>query len=115
MSKGLKNRFPPEVFNFWKGIGWYRDMIDDHNDFDCFHHIISPSSMNYQKGKFNKSIFNSCPLNNQRNHLYNPNLHRTEMESRLLKKVADALLNNHYKIKEIDIEFFNHYKKLYNI
>ena len=114
MSKGLKNRFSQKVFEFWKGIGWRYDLIDDHNDADCLHHIISPSSRFFKKGDFNKSIFNSCPLNNFRNHLYNPSLHKPETEKRLLKKVAQIIMDNGHKITERDARFYKEYKELYN-
>ena len=111
MSKGLKNRFPKSVFEFWDG--YYTDMIDGRNDADCLHHIMSQGSFNYKAGDFNKSIFNSCPLSNNRNHLYNTSLHKPETEKLLLKKVADVIMSTGYRLKDIDIEFYRNYKKLY--
>ena len=110
---GLKNRFPHRVFEFWQGLGWYEDLISGKNNADCLHHIISPSSSYYIPGKHNSSIFNSCPLSNFETHLYNPNLHKPEMEKKLLKKVAGILIDNGYQIKKIDVQFYRKYQKLY--
>ncbi len=111
---GLKNRFPPAVREFW--IGWFTDMIDGRNDADCLHHIISPSSQNYVSGSHNKSILNSCPLNNNRTHLYNPELHKSYKEKELLQKILELLVKLDYKFKPIDEEFYsiyrNNYKKI---
>lgn len=102
----LSNRFNEDVFAFWEG--WYTDLIDFKNDANTLHHIISPSSMRYVAGKHNESIINSCPLNNNRNHLYQ-NMHNRDKEDLLLSRVITILKDNEYKLKEIDKKFLTTY------
>ena len=106
----LSNRFPPAVKEFW--IGHYTDMIDGRNDADCLHHILSPVSADYIPGDHNKSILNSSPLNNFRNHIGQP-MHGREKESKLLKKTLEILVRNDYEFKEVDKKFYLIYERNY--
>ena len=109
----LKNRFnKEELARTW--TFWFRCLWCDKSGVDSFHHIKSPSSQDYQKGDFNKSMLNSYPIHNFRHcHLYNPLLHKKETESRLLKKVLKVLLENGYKLTHRDRRFMEVYKDSY--
>ena len=106
-QSGLKNRFPDEVKEFW--ADWFTDMIDGMNDADCLHHIKSPCSVDYVAGDHNQSIFNSCPLNNFRNHIGHP-MHLLEKERMLIDRVGKAVMERNYKPNERDCRFLKIYK-----
>ena len=109
-NSGLKNRFPPEVKEWWLVHSPYTDMWDGKNDGDVLHHIKSPSSWDYVPGKHNTSVFNSCMLNNFRNHIGNGKLHDPDIEKQLIERVARRIVKSDYIIKEIDGEFLKTYK-----
>ena len=116
-NKGLSNRFPDKVrqlYTFWYNCFWCGK-----NRYDCLHHIISPSSFGYTRGKHNISPLNSAPLHNFTCHLDNGNLHQNEYEVKLMNKTVQFLSSVDYKYTDNDKEFFNtyyksHYKKLYD-
>lgn len=80
---------------------------------DCFHHIISDSSIRYKDGTFNKSVLNACPINNFECHLYNPELHKVETERRLLIRVLIEVIKSGYSLRDIDVEFIIAYQNIY--
>ncbi len=107
-NKGLQNRFDPnEIRATW--CFWFICLWCGKSGADCFHHIKSPSSSDYQKGKFNQSMLNSFPIHNFSCHLYNPELHKIETEKRFMQKTYEALINTGYQLKEIDKEFIRKY------
>jgi len=106
---GLKNRFPPEVREFWESVSWHQDLWDGIYDADCLHHIKSPSSSDWKAGKHNKSILNSCPLNNFRNHIGNGEIHHINVEKELALRVLQSLQNYDYVLTEIDQKFLDEY------
>jgi len=111
-NSGLQNRFNKDRV----GRAWafhHRCLWCEKTGFNAFHHIISPSSQKYQKGKFNKSILNSYPIHNHKCHLYNSALHKLENEKKMLKKVLWLLMKTEMEFNEIDKEFFRTYKELY--
>ena len=112
MTKGLKNRFPQWVFEWWNGINWHTDFIDGRNDADALNHTISPLSDCYVPGKHNESILNSSPLNNFRNHIGQP-MHGGEKESMFLNKTLKVLVLNGYEFRKIDSEFYKIYSRMY--
>ena len=112
-NKGLKNRFDKDLLQSVYAFH-YTCLVCGENGADAFHHVLSPSSKQYIPGKHNSSILNACPIHNFRCHLYNPNLHKPEMERMLLKKIIKLLLKLGYKLKPIDIEFYQNYRDLYN-
>ena len=107
----LSNRFPEELKYNWHFH--YECLVCGKNRWDALHHIISPSSMNYIKGDHNKSILNSCPIHNDKCHLGNGELHNEHKESELLQRTVDALLKLDYKLKQIDLDFLETYKHMY--
>lgn len=109
-NKGLSNRFPPEVKEWWMTYHSYTDMIDGRNDGDVLHHIKSPSSSDYVKGEHNTSILNSTMLNNFRNHIGNGKLHHKELEHELIMRTFDAVLDSGYMLDSKDEEFLTIYK-----
>jgi len=107
---GLQNRFDnDEVKSFW--AFHYECLICNENGWDALHHILSPTSQGFVKGKHNTSILNSCPIHNVKCHLYNPSLKRREKE--LLKIVLRLTKNKGYELNEKDIQFLTVYKKFY--
>ncbi len=109
---GLQNRFDREELNAtW--TFFHRCLWCDKSGFDSFHHIKSPSSQDYRNGEFNESMLNSCPIHNFGCHLYNGQLHHLSVEKRLLRKVADALVKEGYKLKQKDNDFLNVYAMNY--
>jgi hypothetical protein len=111
---GLKNRFPKAVSEWWEASGWYECLICRQNGFDCLHHILSESTKYFIPGKHNKSILNSCPLHNDKCHLYNGAvLHTRKMISKLLKEVEWILMREGYQFTKLDKEFKEVYNKLY--
>jgi len=108
----LRNRFDIDELNStW--CFWFKCLWCDKSGFDAFHHIMSPSSLRYQDGEFNRSMLNSCPIHNFSCHLYNPELHKEENERYLLQKVLRILIKESYILKKIDVEFFKKYESLY--
>ncbi len=103
----LKNRFPVEVVNFW--IGWPFDLWELGNrEADALHHIISPSSNRYVDGHHNESIFNSCPINNFKNHIGQA-MHYKEKEDILLERVMTVLVDHDYVPNKNDLMFLKVY------
>jgi len=111
-NKGLKNRFDIDRLNSVFAF-YYKCLWCDKAGADCFHHIISASSPNYKEGEFNSSILNACPIHNYKCHLYNSELHKTENEKMLLKKVLNILAKENIKFNDSDRKFFDTYRKLY--
>jgi len=110
----LKNRFPIKVFEEWMTNDWFECLICKENSFDCLHHILSESTKYFIPGNHNKSILNSCPLHNDKCHLYNGAvLHTREMISKLLNKVEWILMKQGYQFTEVDKQFKEIYNKLY--
>ena len=104
-NSGLSNRFSNrEVWMFWHTCMWCGK-----GGFDSLHHIISPSSQHYHKGKFNSSILNSSPMHNCECHLDNPHLHKLKYERLLLEKTFKALANINYGLTSNDREFYRIY------
>jgi hypothetical protein len=111
-NNGLRNRFDEdEIRSAWAFN--YRCFWCDKSGFDCFHHIISPSSDRYIDGDFNSSILNSFPIHNFGCHLYNPRLHKRNQESRMLRKTIKYLFSQGYELKDIDKKFISVYRDLY--
>jgi len=115
-NAGLKNRFNQEDVNsFW--CGWYTDLISGKNNADCLHHIKSPSSSDYKDGEFNKSVLNTCPLNNFETHIGNGKIHLRETETMLMAKVLkiayDKVGRGEYQFTKNDCEFIKEYKNNY--
>ena len=112
-NRGLRNRFNQEklraVWAFEYSCLWCGE-----SGFDCFHHIMSPSSPRYLDGKFNSSILNACPIHNQKCHLYNPELHKIDSERKMLQGVLKHLVLSGFKFKDKDAEFYEKYSALYN-
>ncbi len=118
MKKGLKNRFPERVEQFWKKSDyWYECANCEKAHADCTHHIISPTSFDYIKGNHNESVFNSCRLNNENCHLHKPMQNR-QLQEKLLKRtyeiVMEAVDNNWFELSEKDYRFIRNYKKFYD-
>lgn len=111
-KSGLKNRFPPEVREFWEVHNSYRDMWDGRNDGDVLHHIKSPSSYDYVAGKHNESLLNSTLLNNFRNHIGNGELHHLDTEKELVLRTFNLAIDKGYVLNYIDQEFLTIYKLL---
>ena len=110
----LSNRFNQEdLERIWAFE--YKCFWCNQSGADAFHHILSPSSIDYQKGKFNKSVLNACPLHNFKCHIGNGLLHRRENEGKLLKKVLGFLVKSDYEFQNIDREFYQVYKKVYEV
>lgn len=104
----LSNRFPEEIFRFW--TGWTIDLSDlTHRGCDALHHIISPGSNRYKEGEFNESIFNSCPIDNMKNHIGQP-MHYKEKEDMLLERVMIVLVDKEYELKKVDTDFLHEYE-----
>jgi len=118
---GLSNRFSPEVRSQW--TYWHKCMVCKLNMWDALHHIVSPSSKHYVRGKHNESVLNSCPIHNYTHpnakqtkpcHVGNEAwLYREENIKYLLYEVVQALMNSGYKLKPIDKEFAKIYSHLY--
>lgn len=111
-KSGLQNRFNQEELNRVWGFH-FSCLWCGKSHPDCFHHIKSLSSQDYQKGYFNRSVLNSCPINNFDCHLNNGELHKLENEKMLLGKVKDCLLKSDYQLKQIDRIFMKTYRKMY--
>lgn len=109
-KSGLKNRFPESVRNEW--TFWYDCMYCGKNQWNCLHHIISPSSRHYKAGDHNKSVLNSCPLHNFGCHIDNEVWLGKNVEL-LLSKTFVALVSMGYVLNDVDVEFVKIYKKLY--
>lgn len=109
-NKGLSNRFPPEVKEWWMTYHPYTDMIDGRNDGDVLHHIKSPSSSDYVAGEHNLSLLNSTMLNNFRNHIGNGKIHKKEYERELIMRTFNAVLDSGYMLDTRDQEFLRIYK-----
>ena len=107
----LSNRFPDEVFAEWQD--WYICLICGKNTGSALHHILSPSNKYYVKGNHNRSVYNSALLCNETCHLYNPELHREYMTRRLLSATKEIMAIQGYLPREIDYNFFEIYKQLY--
>jgi len=111
-NRGLSNRFNQnELQSAW--AFHYRCMWCEKENADCFHHIKSPSSSDYKKGKFNTSILNSFPINNFGCHLFGSMLHKPENEKKMLNKTLDALRRNGYRLIEKDKAFMKVYADNY--
>ena len=103
----LKNRFPEEVLVFWSG--WSFDLSElGHRVSNAIHHIISPSSNRYKEGEFNESIFNTCPIDNLKNHIGQA-MHTKEKEDILLERVMTVLIDRDWKLTNIDKQFLKTY------
>lgn len=112
-NKGLKNRFPERINQFWIGSNyWYECAICGQNHSDCIHHIISPASFNYVAGKHNESIFNSCRLNNENCHLYKP-MQNTELQRELLRRTYKIVMEEGAILTKDDYSFLLIYKDVY--
>jgi len=111
---GLKNRFPKSVIEWWSVSEWFECLICRKNKWDCLHHILSESTRFYIPGSHNKSILNSCPIHNNKCHLYNGAiLHTKEMISKLLNEVEWILMKQGYPFSKVDKNFKKRYNKLY--
>jgi hypothetical protein len=104
---GLHNRFDKDELYIWNF--WHKCLWCGQNKWDAIHHIISRSSPQYKEGSFNTSILNGAPIHNTRCHLYNPDLHRVEIEIKLLNKTLCALQAQGYRLNEKDREFMSAY------
>lgn len=111
-NRGLKNRFNQERLRAIWAFN-YKCFWCDESGADCFHHIKSSSSPDFQEGKFNRSILNACPIHNEGCHLYNPKLHKPENEKMLLGKILNFLVETDVVFDDLDKEFFKVYKKEY--
>ncbi len=110
---GLQNRFPEDVRFCW--MFWYSCMVCNQNRIDILHHIISPTVRFYKTGDHNKSVFNSCPLHNDKCHIGNEAyLHKDENIKSLLHEVLHALKELGYQPNGRDYEFLKAYKHLYS-
>ena len=116
-NSGLQNRFPENIKYLW--MFWYKCFWCGENNWDCLHHIISPSSYGFKRGKHNLSAINSCPIHNFGCHLDNGKLHNNKYEVKLLNKVIQYLISVNYKFNSTDKEFFKqyydtHFSKIYH-
>ena len=115
---GHSNRFSPKVEQFWKSLGWWECLSNWNGKFcrknhaDCLHHIISPQSSGYIKGKHNESIYNSAPVNNWDCHIHK-SMHIEKNERELLKEVKRILDLNGYEPDDNDKKFLEVYKDYY--
>lgn len=107
---GLSNRFSSAVRHVW--LYWYDCMVCGRNQIDALHHIISPSVSVYVKGKHNESVFNSCPIHNQKCHVGNEAYLGAHI-SDLLEKTKTALDEMGYTRNALDREFLEIYAHLY--
>lgn len=86
------------------------------NQYDALHHIICPSVRFFVRGDHNKSVFNSCPIHNQRCHIGNEaHLYNDEIVKQLLLKTLMALFQMEYKANKRDREFLKVYSALYTL
>ncbi len=81
------------------------------NQWDCLHHIISPSSRGHKPGKFNASLLNSSPMHNRGCHIDNGELHHRDVEIKLLEKTMTVFSYEGYKMTELDKEFTDTYRE----
>lgn len=111
----MNNNFQQSVYDTWNKISpdgfWCTDIETGQNNADCLHHIMGRG----RKGQtFHQSIYNSCPLNNER-HINNHSYYKNNRE--LLKTVRYiiecATEDGLYKNTKKDNEFLEHYKKIY--
>lgn len=84
------------------------------NRWDVLHHILSPSSLLYVKGKHNESAYNSCPTHNFGCHIDNEAyIYKDSTIRTLLKKTKVALDEEDYRPTELDRQFLQIYAHLY--
>ena len=117
-QNGLQYRFCPIDKEVW--IFWHRCMWCGKNQWDCLHHIISPSSFDHKHGDFNTSILNSSPMHNNGCHLDNSELHKRRVEIKLLKKTMTVLIHKEYVPTDLDNKFMiaywdTHFKNFNNL
>ena len=106
---GLNHRFDKDLLFEW--LFWQRCLWCGENRWDAMHHVISPSSRDYQKTNANKSILNGCPIHNEECHLKNSQLHKRENEIDLLQKIIDIMVTKDYQFNKIDKQFIKTYWK----
>lgn len=112
-NSGLSNRFSSETRHVW--LYWYDCMVCGMNGIDALHHIISPSTRHYIKGAHNESVFNSCPIHNQKCHVGNEAWLFNDKNLRaLLWKTAEALQEMGYVPNQNDKVFLRMYGFLYS-
>ncbi len=102
----LKNDFPIEVRNLflWNFECW----VCGKNTWDCGHHIMGRG---FGDSIVEQSALNFAPLCNYTCHL---GRNFTEEEKKImLQKTIRFLLRNNYQLKEIDIQFYEKYKRYY--
>lgn len=81
------------------------------NRADCLHHIVGRGEA---ESIIESSVLNAAPLCNNYCHLPNHGLLRTEKNvKRMLNKTYNFLMENGYKLKEIDADFISKYCKYY--
>ena len=111
-KSGLKNRFSKdELMTAWASV--YTCLWCGKAHANCFHHIKSPGSQRFVRGRFNQSMMNACPINNFECHIGNGELHKPENEKMLAQKVLKILLKDGYELKKIDKQFVENYPELY--
>lgn len=114
-KSGLRNRFNEKVKNAW--LYWFSCMVCKENGCEVLHHIISPSSSLYIDGAHNNSIYNSCPVHNQRCHVGNE-AHLYDPENIKLYLLRTRVTVNQfleYEDDDNDREFKRVYAHLYPI
>lgn len=113
----LKNRFSQETRHIWDYH--IHCMVCGRNQWNALHHIISPSSRYYKPGKHNESAYNSSPVHNYTHpsDIGGKSCHvgrnLLPLIPELLKQTQQALKEMDYEPNDIDIEFLETYKKLY--
>jgi hypothetical protein len=89
----------------------YRCWFCSSNRCDCLHHIVGRGNGD---SKVESSILNAAPLCNQKCHLPNHGLLRTEeWISKLLKQTLEFLESVGYELEERDIQFMDKYMEYY--
>jgi len=81
------------------------------NTADSLHHIVSRGG---KDSTTESSTLNACPLCNQKCHLPNHGVLKTEAQIKImLNKTYDYLIGIGYKLTELDIEFMEQYIDYY--
>ena len=109
-NTGLRNPFKRDELDKWFYDN-YECWICGRNHWDCFHHGVGRG---YGDSKCESSILNAVPANNFECHLrVHGELRKEENITKLLKKTIRFLLNKGYEFSDLDVEFYNKYKKHY--
>ena len=104
----MQNNFPQEL-KHWFDV--YECWWCKRNGADCLHHIVGRGGKN---STCESSILNAAPMCNNRCHLPNHALMRTDEQiKKLLAHTYSFLTNSGYVLKEIDVKFLEKYIQYY--